>query len=225
MLRALAPLLLVLGALIYLFLAKKPTVAPLMSPSSRMATIQTFSPETPTPSLIPTRKPTSLPTRAPTKKPTPVPTDPTPWGVAKQIGEHTYTMKIAMDDRMATPLEILDALNQYRQRNGSQKLNLDETLAKYAQSRADFFATTGGLDEHAGFEDFVENQDGHNKLGFDWLGENISFGYKLTGTHLIEWVYAGDKPHDDNQRDNRWNYVGIGVNGTATCLIFGAGKH
>ena len=40
----------------------------------------------------------------------------------------------------------------------------------------------------------------------------------------IEWMYAGDKPHDDNQVNNRWNYVGIGVKGLATALIFGTGK-
>ena len=32
-------------------------------------------------------------------------------------------------------------------------------------------------------------------------------------------MYAGDQPHNDNQLDNRWNYVGIGVDGLATCLI------
>ena len=75
------------------------------------------------------------------------------------------------------------------------------------------------MDQHLGFNDFVQNQDGFNKLGFTALGENISYGYKLNGVHIIEWMYAGDQPHNDNQLDNRWNYVGIGVDGLATCLI------
>ena len=142
------------------------------------------------------------------------------WGKAQQIGEDTWTMKVGEDSRMATPSEVLDALNAYRQRNGAQKLVWSQKLADYAQGRADYFDNAGKTDAHAGFRDFLDNQDGYNKLGFDWLGENISYGFKLEGVHLIEWMYAGDKPHDDNQKNPRWDHVGIGVKGTATCLIF-----
>ena len=96
-----------------------------------------------------------------------------------------------------------------------------------AQSRvavAKYLNGKKSVDKHEGFTNFVNNEDGFNKLGFTMLGENISYGYKLNGVHVIEWMYAGDKPHNDNQLDNRWNYVGIGVNGLATCLIFGTGK-
>ena len=183
----------------------------------------------------------SMPTLRPTivvDAPSPVPTikkivskvvpsrvgDTGAWGVAQQISEHTWTMKIGDDERMGTPKEILDALNDYRVRRGSQRLTWNDNLANYAQSRADFIISLGKTDEHKGFADFLENQNGYEKLGFSWLGENISIGYRVLGVHLIEWVYAGDKPHDDNQVNNRWNYVGIGVKGTATALIFGTGK-
>jgi uncharacterized protein YkwD len=154
---------------------------------------------------------------------TPTP-DNEPWGVAKQIDDHTWTIKVGEDMTMATAGEILTALNEYRQVHGSQVLNWDEKLGNYAQERAKYLNGIKSVDEHKGFNDFVENQDGFNKLGFTALGENISYGFKLNGVHTIEWMYAGDKPHNDNQLDNRWNYVGIGVDGLATCLIFGTGK-
>jgi hypothetical protein len=147
-----------------------------------------------------------------------------PWGVAKQVGEHTYTMKIKLDERMGTPKEILEALNDYRVRRGSQRLTWDDKLANYAQSRAVYLASIKNVDGHAGFQNYLEKENGFEKLGFTKLGENISYGYKMEGVHLIEWIYAGDKPHDDNQTNNDWNYVGIGVEGTATCLIFGTGR-
>lgn len=146
------------------------------------------------------------------------------WGKAQQIGEDTWTMRVGEDERMATPNEILEALNNYRIRSGSQKLSWDNKLAEYAQSRVEFFVKEGKTDAHAGFKNFLDNEDGYNKLGFDWLGENISYGFKLEGVHIIEWMYAGDKPHDDNQKNTRWDQVGIGVKGTATCLIFATSR-
>ena len=170
--------------------------------------------------------PTQTPTPSPTLTPAPIiyftPTPTEPWGIAKQIDEHTWTMKIGTDERMATPQEIVEALNNYRERRGVGRLGWNERLAEYAQIRADYFAQAEKLDGHAGFNDFLKNQDGYNKLRFRWVGENSSIGYSLLGVHLIEWVYAGDKPHDDNQVSPRWNSVGVGVNGTATDLIFGA---
>jgi uncharacterized protein YkwD len=151
-------------------------------------------------------------------------TDNTPWGVAKQIDTDTWTMKIGQDNRMATPQEILDALNNYRQRYGRGQLAWDQKLIDYANSRASYFTSLNKLDSHAGFLDYVHNQDGFHKLGFASLGENSSIGYTLEGVHLIEWVYAGDKPHNDNQLNPQWQYVGIGVNGSATDLIFAANK-
>lgn len=167
-------------------------------------------------------KPTEIKLK-PILKPTKV-GDTSPWGVAKQVDETTWTMKIKDDIRMGTPIEILEALNEYRVRRGSQRLTWNEKLAEYAQSRAVYLNKIKNVDGHKGFQNFLDNENGFEKLGFTWLGENISFGYKMEGVHLIEWIYAGDKPHDDNQVNNRWNYVGIGVDGTATALIFGTGK-
>lgn len=146
------------------------------------------------------------------------------WGVAKQLDEHTWTIKVGLDKDMATPKQILDALNTYRRSKNRGELSWDDKLAAFADSRAQYFDQIGKLDGHAGFMDFVNNQDGFHKLGFAGLGENSSYGYKLQAVHLIEWIYAGDKPHDDNQLDPKWQYVGIGVYNTSTNLIFASDK-
>lgn len=182
---------------------------------------------TPTPTAIDEEVvPTKKVIAGVTKKVTaPTPTvDTEPWGVAKQVDEVTWTMKVGEDEVMATASEIFGALNEYRKRYGSQALTWDNNLADYAKSRAEYLNNLKNVDKHEGFSNFVENEDGFNKLGFTALGENISYGYKLNGVHIIEWMYAGDEPHNKNQLDNRWNYVGIGVDGLATCLIFGTGK-
>ena len=116
------------------------------------------------------------------------------------------------------------ALNDYRRRYGASDLNWDAKLAAYALERAMYFNKVKNLDGHKGFQDFLNRGDGFNKLGFNQLGENTSFGYQLSGVHLIEWVYAGDEPHNKNQLNTIWNHVGVGVDGTATALIFGTGK-
>ncbi len=181
--------------------------------------------------IIPTPTPQSLKsqriilvTPAPTASSLPQPNEPGEWGIAKQISEHTWTMKIQMDSTMATPREIFDALNEYRYKKRREKLQWDDRLAEYAQSRAQFFTSNGKLDEHAGFSEYVRSIDNVKKLGFWSLGENSSFGYRMNGIHLIEWIYAGDPPHDNNQLMTEWTHVGVGVDGDQTNLIFGGNK-
>lgn len=190
--------------------AAGPAAGPTLSPSPSI---------TPDPSISP------FPTKPAVPTTQNIPSDTSPWGIAQQIDEHTWTMKINQDPVMATPKEIFDALNEYRRVKGVSQLTWDDKLADYAQTRAQFFSQQGKLDSHAGFQDFLENKNGFEVLGFNWLGENASYGYRLTGTHLIEWIYAGDEPHDQNQRNTRWAFVGVGVDGTSSCLIFGAGKY
>lgn len=141
----------------------------------------------------PTITPSPTPTPAPTLDPTPIPykqiaqsESNDPWGVAKQISEHTWTIKIGQDERMATPEEIYEALNIYRERNGARRLGWNDRLAAYAQSRADFFNQNGKMDEHAGFREYTSNLENLKSLGFWRVGENSSIGYRLLGVHLIE---------------------------------------
>jgi uncharacterized protein YkwD len=146
------------------------------------------------------------------------------WGVSKQISTHTWSIQVGQDNHEATAHEIFTALNLYRQAHGSHALQWSDALAGYAHDRAAAFARDRTLDDHRGFMDFVNNKDGFQKLGFAGLGENSSYGFTLEGVHLIEWVYAGDKSHDDNQLSNEWDWVGIGVSDTSTDLVFGGNQ-
>jgi len=179
--------------------------------------------QTPLPSVQPNASPDS--SEAPQiqyKTVQTTPADTTPWGVAKQLDAHTWTLRVGQDSRMATAGEILDALNLYRQQHGSAPLAWDNNLTVFAKERADYFNQIGKLDDHAGFDSYVSNADNvRQKLNFYHLGENSSIGYKLLGVHLIEWVYAADAGHNMNQLNPAWTHVGIGVSGTATDLIFG----
>jgi len=150
--------------------------------------------------------------------------DTTPWGVAQQIDEHTWTLRIKQDEKMGTPRETFEALNKYRQVHGSRVLEWNDKLTEYANSRAKFFTSINSVDKHKGFADKLKDEEGFKDLGFWGLGENASYGYKLEGVHLIEWMYASDKDHNDNQLDNTWTHVGIGIDGVATAIIFGKHK-
>ncbi len=119
--------------------------------------------------------------------------------------------------------EILSTLNHYRQSKGQKPLIIDTKLQAFAQSRADQFTSQGGMDNHAGFQELIDN-GGFAKFGFDALGENSSFGAFESAQKLIEEHYGGHPPHDENQLKSEWTHVGIGVNGIATNLIFGGSK-
>lgn len=182
----------------------------------------------PSPSLLPTPSPSPIRTnrlkiqRKPIEiivSPSPGP-DNEPWGVAKQISEHSYTMKIQQDSQMTTVPELFEALNTYRKTKNVGPLSFDARLAEYAQTRADYFESMQKTDEHAGFKEYLSNDENFKKLGFGSMGENSSWGYKMTGVHLIEWIYASDTGHDNNQLDPGWTSVGIGISGTASELIF-----
>ncbi|HZJ18431.1 MAG TPA: CAP domain-containing protein [Patescibacteria group bacterium] len=143
------------------------------------------------------------------------------WGVSKQISEHTWTMKVGNDQEMAGSQEIMNALNNYRNVHGKGILSWNDGLASFAKSRAEQFNKDGKLDEHAGFNSYFGDPENIRKTGFMKVGENSSVGYKMDGVHIIEWVFAGDAPHDNNQLDLSWSAVGIGVSGAAVDIIFG----
>lgn len=158
--------------------------------------------------------------------PTQPPATPTPsqWGVAKQIDEVTWSMTVASDGKVGSREEIFTALNNYRTAHGAGGLTWDDKLAAFAQQRASTYKNAGGLDKHKGFEDFVSNIDNMKQIGFFGLGENAAYGYEVEAVHLIEWIFAGDEPHNHNQLDPSWTHVGVGVDGTGVDIIFGKNK-
>lgn len=157
---------------------------------------------------------------SPTAVPTPSPKNDGTWGKAKQLSEHTWTIAVGQDSQMASPGEILNALNAYRNTKGRGNLDWDQQLADYSQQRSDLFNNNQKLDDHAGFMSYF-TQDKMKEMGLRGVGENSAVGYTLTGTHFIEWVFAGDAPHDNNQLNGNWNVAGIAISGNAVNIIFG----
>lgn len=217
----------------YLMYDNSSKIAPLVSSLSQYR-ISTLNP-----SIKPATISKKSDARLPTKTPTPTESssftqtpqtnitviqeeDNTEWGVAKEVDEGTYTIKIAYDAAMATPEEVLAALNAYRQTNGKSSLGMDQKLQAYAQSRADYFQQQGQSDKHAGFNRFLDEENGFETLGFMRLGENSYFGGPLTGTHVIEWVFAKSPGHNANQLDAGWSHAGVGVSSSSIDIIFGA---
>lgn len=141
------------------------------------------------------------------------------WGIQKQVSEHTWTMKMGSDPQMTTVPELYEVLNNYRVRHGANPLEQDEKLTSLAQLRAHQLAALGGGDEHAGFSEYMKDPDNVQKLGYNNVSENYSFGYRLNGVHIIEWAYS-DPPHDQTQKNPKWTRVGVAVEGTITVLIF-----
>lgn len=148
------------------------------------------------------------------------------WGKSERVEgtDHGWTMKVGNDPVMGTAQETFDALNVYRSKKGVRGLNWDGNLGSYAQQRAADLVANGGVDDHKGFKEYIDNTDNRKRLGFYGLGENASCGFRLTGTHIIEWLFAGDAPHENNQLNSNWSDVGIGVSNTCVTLIFGSDR-
>jgi uncharacterized protein YkwD len=163
--------------------------------------------------------PTNIPLVTITKVPTPTP-DSSPWGIAKQVSDHTWVIKVQNDPAMGSPSEILNALNDLRARQGAQPLKTDSRLCDYAQKRADYFKSIQNTDEHKGLIEFLKDENNYAVLGYNWIGENSSYGYVMSGVHLIEFVYNSDPDHSKNQLDPKWDHGCVGVNSPATNLIF-----
>ncbi len=187
---------------------------PVVSPSPTSLSV-----ELPEESIVATLAPSPKPAVKKTQ-----PADTRPWGVAQQIDDVTWTMKIGEDERMATPQETLQALNAYRERHSAGPLTWDDRLASFASDRAKHLNFIKTTDKHKGFIEYVESEDNVRALGFWSLGENSGYGYKLIGVHQIEWIYASDEGHNKNQLNTAWSHVGIGIQGLAVVFIFGGSK-
>lgn len=185
----------------------------------------------PTPTPNPTHEPTPVPTIAPknspkaisTEPPTPTLSDPSQY-TAEKINDVTWKVSnIENDSHMASPQDIVNALNSYRGSRGLPNLSVDPNLTSYAQERANLFASNGSLDSHAGFRNFMDN-GGFDKAGFNSLGENSAYvSGPMNGDKIVKNLFGADPSHDSNQLDN-WTHVGVGVNGNAVNVNFGKDK-
>jgi uncharacterized protein YkwD len=144
-----------------------------------------------------------------------------PWGTTEKLGEHLYRTYVGADEKMGTPQEILAALNNYRKNHGVGTVREDENICKLAKQRAEEQNTAGGLDGHKGFSEFMAKEDSWPWLDVKAAGENASYGYVLSGVHLIEWVFNADVEHRDNQLNPAWNLACAAVSGTTVDIVFG----
>lgn len=203
----------------------KPTSNPI--PTAILTLTPTLKP---TKTLAPTARPlptsveqASTPTSTPTAAPTAA-TDQSQY-TAEKIGDTTWRVKnVANDSSMASAQDLFNALNSYRQSRGVGTLAFDQGLTDLANSRVNTFASNGGLDQHAGFKDFMNN-DGFSKVGFNGLGENAAhLAGPMSGDRIVKEIFGADGAHDGNQLDGAWTHAGIGINGNFVNVNFGKGK-
>lgn len=194
------------------------SVGPQRKTRSRSVTNTT----TPTPSVVPLsvgiRNPQSQSQTFTYSEPVPT----IPWGTTEKIGEHTYRTYIGEDPVMSTVEELHAALNKYRRNHGVRELIVSDGLCMVADFRISQLEKIGGLDAHKGFIEYLDVQSNWDKLPrFVSLGENNSYGYKQTGTHIVEWVFDADEEHKSNQLNPMWNRVCSRISGTIVEMIFG----
>ncbi len=145
-----------------------------------------------------------------------------PWGTTEKLGDHLYRTYVGSDPVMGTPDEILTALNNYRHDHGvGNTLRTDENICQLAQSRAQIQDKAGGLDSHKGLIEYLNDPNHWTNLNVKAIGENASYGYVLSGVHLIEWVFDADAEHRENQLNPQWNLACAGVSGSTVDIIFG----
>lgn len=144
-----------------------------------------------------------------------------PWGTTEKLGEHQYRTYVANDPTMGTPDEILTALNFYRKSHNSPTLRSDENICKLAQSRAAQQQKIKNLDNHQGLMEYMDDPNHWKELNITAIGENASYGYVLSGTHLIEWVFDSDSEHRENQLNPQWNISCAGISEVTVNIIFG----
>lgn len=149
------------------------------------------------------------------------PVSSTPWGTTEKIGDHIYRAYVGNDPAMGTPGEILAALNAYRKTHGAGELRFDDGLCRLAQLRAQQQDKLGNLDQHQGLIDYMKDDNHWRELNITAIGENASYGYIMSGVHLIEWVFDSDAEHRTNQLNPDWTLACAGVSGVTVDIIFG----
>jgi uncharacterized protein YkwD len=145
--------------------------------------------------------------------------DTTPWGTTEKIDEHIYRTYVGSDEKMGTPEEILKALNNYRQDHHIGQLSSGDRLCDLANKRAK--EQSSKLDSHKGLIDYMNDPNHWQELNITQIGENASYGYTLSGVHLIEWVFNADEEHKNNQLNPNWTHACAGTFETTADIIFG----
>lgn len=144
---------------------------------------------------------------------------PTPfqWTVEK-VNEHETALSMPPDPRMSTQDELFDAINQYRKANGINEVQKSDALCTIAQKRADEQLANGALDDHAGFDKYVNGQNEFSTMGEVLFGGN----QPEYGVHIVEFGWARSLTgHREAIRDTNWQYGCGGIAGYYAVFIFG----
>jgi uncharacterized protein YkwD len=107
----------------------------------------------------------------------------------------------------AAERELVDAINEYRQRHGCAPLVVDRRLQAAASGRA-------GVRDHDGFLSAARR---HGYRG-SAVSENLAWGYSDGPDCVGGW--SRSRGHDKNMLGN-WQHVGVGVRGTSYVAMFG----
>ncbi len=144
---------------------------------------------------------------------------PTPfqWTVSK-VNEHETALSLPPDPRMSTADELFDAINQYRKANGISEVQKSDLLCGIAQHRAEEQLANGGLDDHVGFDKYVNDQNEFSTMGEVLFGGN----QPQYGVHIVEFGWARSLTgHREAIRDPNWQFGCGGVAGYYAVFIFG----
>lgn len=147
-------------------------------------------------------------------EPTQAPFD---WSVEK-VDDHITKINLPPDPRMSTADELFSAMNDYRRGHNVQLLTKNDLLCSIAQKRADEQLANGGLDGHAGFNKYAQDQQEFQRMG------EVLFGgvQPQYGVHIVE--YGWDRSltgHKEAIQDPEWNHGCGGIAGYYAVFIFG----
>lgn len=138
------------------------------------------------------------------------------WTVEK-VDEHLTKIALPPDSRMSTADELFEAMNNYRIAHSVQILQKSDLLCSIAQNRASEQVANGGLDGHAGFEKYAEDQQ-----EFSTMGEVLFGGAQPQyGVHIVE--YGWDRSltgHKEEIQNPSWQYGCGAVAGYFAVFIF-----
>jgi uncharacterized protein YkwD len=139
------------------------------------------------------------------------------WTVEK-INEHETALSLPPDPRMSTPDELFEAINEYRRANGISLIQKSDSLCTIAQKRAEEQLANGSLDDHAGFEKYVNSQNEFSTMGEVLFGGN----QPQYGVHIVEFCWARSLTgHKEAIRDTNWQQGCGGIAGYYAVFIFG----
>lgn len=147
-----------------------------------------------------------------------VPTQaPFDWSVEK-VDDHITKINLPPDPRMSSVEELNIAMNDYRKAHNVQMVTRNDLLCDIAQKRAEEQLANGGLDGHAGFDKYGENQNEFYRMG------EVLFGgvQPQYGVHIVE--YGWDRSltgHKEAIQDAGWNHGCGGIAGYYAVFIFG----